>query len=168
MEKEEWNELVSLKQAIDGYPQSVCPSRQERFTELLVKSLQGKGDRPLTYCNSSCTTMTQRESLETSFQSQADIAFVCDQIKNLLLEKNMKYGDAALNPVRIFSKSDSNEQLNVRIDDKLNRIANGASNEDEDPEWDLLGYLILKRVKSLQEKRKLASKHLDSHLKEIP
>ncbi len=43
----EWQELASLKAAIDGYPQSVCPSRQERFTELMVKSLVGKGDRPL-------------------------------------------------------------------------------------------------------------------------
>jgi hypothetical protein len=43
----EWQELATLKKAIDGYPQSVCPSRQERFTELMVKSLVGKGDRPL-------------------------------------------------------------------------------------------------------------------------
>jgi hypothetical protein len=43
----EWQELVALKAAIDGYPQSVSPSKQERFTELMVKSLVGKGDRPL-------------------------------------------------------------------------------------------------------------------------
>ena len=87
-------------------------------------------------------------------QSQFDIATVCDQIKELLLEKNFKYGDAALNPARIFSKADTAEQLNVRIDDKLNRIANRKDNEDEDPEWDLLGYLVLKRVEKMQRERK--------------
>lgn len=45
--QEEWQELVSLKKAIDGYPQSVSTCQQERFTELLVKSLADKGDRPL-------------------------------------------------------------------------------------------------------------------------
>ena len=45
----EWDELVALKSAIDGYPQSVAPEHQARFTELLVKSLAGKGDcRPIT------------------------------------------------------------------------------------------------------------------------
>jgi hypothetical protein len=44
----EWEELVALKKAIDGYPQSVAPEHQARFTELLVKSLAGKGDcRPI-------------------------------------------------------------------------------------------------------------------------
>lgn len=49
--KQEWEELLTLKKAIDGYPQSVATSHQERFTELLVKSLKGKGDRPLTSDN---------------------------------------------------------------------------------------------------------------------
>jgi hypothetical protein len=36
-----------LRKAITGYPQSVHPKKQERFTELFVKSLEGKGDTPL-------------------------------------------------------------------------------------------------------------------------
>ena len=47
MTDEEWNELVALKDEIDGSPQSVSTDQQERFTELMVKSLMGKGDRPL-------------------------------------------------------------------------------------------------------------------------
>jgi ABC-type polar amino acid transport system ATPase subunit len=43
----EWQELVALKAAIDGYPQSISTCQQQRFTELMVKSLVGKGDRPL-------------------------------------------------------------------------------------------------------------------------
>jgi hypothetical protein len=65
----------------------------------------------------------------------------------MLLEKNDSYGDSAINPVRIFSKSDALEQINVRIDDKLNRIIQGKSYDGDNDEDDLIGYLILKKVK---------------------
>jgi hypothetical protein len=80
-------------------------------------------------------------------KSEYDIITVCDEIKNMLLDKNRKYSDSALNPKRIFSKADSIEQINVRIDDKLSRIANQQEDDDEDAELDLIGYLILKRIK---------------------
>ncbi len=67
----------------------------------------------------------------------------CDEIKELLLEKNRKYGNSALEPIRIFSKADSIEQIKVRIDDKLNRLLSGQMDEDEDVYLDLIGYLIL-------------------------
>ena len=67
----------------------------------------------------------------------------CDQIKQLLISKNIKYGDSALFPLHLFSKQSNLEQLNVRIDDKLNRIINKKDNEDEDVYFDLTGYLIL-------------------------
>lgn len=71
---------------------------------------------------------------------------VCNDIKEMLLEKNRKYGDSALNPIRILSKSDSVEQLKVRIDDKLNRLKNLQEDETEDTITDLIGYLILLKV----------------------
>jgi hypothetical protein len=80
--------------------------------------------------------------------TQADISLVCNEIKELLLEKNRKYGDSALTPSRIFSKADSIEQLLVRIDDKLNRIQKGAGllATDEDIIQDLIGYLVLLKI----------------------
>jgi hypothetical protein len=69
-----------------------------------------------------------------------------DEIKLILLSKNRKYGDSALSPIRIFSKSDPLEQIDVRIDDKLSRIRNRSSDEDEDVEKDLIGYLVLRRI----------------------
>jgi hypothetical protein len=36
--KEEWKELVALKESINYSPASVHPDKMERFTELLVKS----------------------------------------------------------------------------------------------------------------------------------
>lgn len=74
---------------------------------------------------------------------QDSIVEVCDSIKELLLEKNRKYGNSALNPCRVFSKADSVEQLKVRIDDKINRIKNEQNDEDEDVVKDLIGYLVL-------------------------
>jgi hypothetical protein len=79
-------------------------------------------------------------------QTQTDICVVCDEIKELLLTKNRKYGDSALNPVRVFSKASSLEQLKVRIDDKLSRLKNAQDDEDEDVVTDLIGYLVLYKV----------------------
>jgi hypothetical protein len=90
-------------------------------------------------------------------ESQLKIAEVCDDVKTLLLEKNAKYGDSALNPARIFSKASSVEQLLVRIDDKLNRIQKGAGllASDEDVVQDLIGYLVLLKIALAQTPQQL-------------
>ena len=67
-------------------------------------------------------------------------------IIELLLDKNSKYGDSALSPKRIFSHADAAEQILVRIDDKLSRIANSGELPDEDTVFDLIGYLVLFRI----------------------
>lgn len=82
---------------------------------------------------------------EFNYTQQAIIE-TCDDLKELLLEKNRKYGNSALSPVRIFSKADTLEQLFVRADDKLNRIRNRQNDEDEDVFTDLAGYLILIKI----------------------
>lgn len=38
MTQEEWQELNDLRVAISEYPAAVVPEKQERFTELLIKS----------------------------------------------------------------------------------------------------------------------------------
>jgi len=79
--------------------------------------------------------------------SSSEIASKCDELKNLLISKNLKYGDSALNPTRIFSSLSSIESIKVRIDDKINRIKNnGVLCDDEDTVMDLAGYLILLRI----------------------
>jgi hypothetical protein len=47
MTTEEWQELDMLRRAISFNPATVTPEKQERFTELLVLSLKGKGDQSL-------------------------------------------------------------------------------------------------------------------------
>ena len=44
MTQDECNEMKVLKDAITNYPASVHPEKMERFTELMVQSLEGKGD----------------------------------------------------------------------------------------------------------------------------
>jgi hypothetical protein len=80
--------------------------------------------------------------------TQTHISIICDEVKELLLQKNKKYGDSALNPTRIFSKANAVEQLLVRIDDKLNRVSKGAGllANDEDVIMDLMGYLVLLKI----------------------
>ena len=73
---------------------------------------------------------------------------ICDDIKQLLIDKNQKYGDSALEPCRIFSQASPIDQILVRIDDKLSRIKRGAGlvATDEDVIQDLIGYLVLLKI----------------------
>jgi len=41
---EEKNELFALKCAINYNPHTVSPEKMEKFTELFVRSIEGKGD----------------------------------------------------------------------------------------------------------------------------
>ena len=84
----------------------------------------------------------------TLTDTQSRIKEVCDDVKELLLYKNSKYGDSAISPVRIFSQSSAHEQILVRIDDKLNRIMKGKNllEDDEDVIMDLIGYLVLLKI----------------------
>jgi len=89
-------------------------------------------------------------------ESETKISGVCDDIKELLIHKNRKYGNSALKPCRVFSKASPVEQLLVRIDDKLNRIMQGAGllADDEDVVNDLIGYLVLLKIGMNDEKHK--------------
>jgi hypothetical protein len=75
--------------------------------------------------------------------TQDRITLTCKALSTMLCEKNEAYGDSALNPVRIFSKADAEEQLLVRLDDKLSRLARGHEYPGDDTLWDVAGYLIL-------------------------
>jgi len=76
---------------------------------------------------------------------------ITTEIAELLIEKNKAYGNSALNPVRIFSKSDTIEQINVRLDDKLSRLARGHEYPGDDTIRDLIGYLIILLIAKNEE-----------------
>jgi hypothetical protein len=78
--------------------------------------------------------------------SGSKIWAACHEIAHLLIDKNISYGDSALNPSRIFSRADATEQLKVRIDDKLNRVMNNQGFAGDNDIDDLIGYLILLKI----------------------
>jgi len=47
MEKEEWDVLLAIREEMNANLMAQDVATQERFTELLVKSLEGKGDLPI-------------------------------------------------------------------------------------------------------------------------
>jgi hypothetical protein len=95
-----------------------------------------------------CDTVFPQPPDTDNLDVPALIAAECDAVRDLLLSKNAKYGNSALEPARIFSKASPVEQILVRIDDKLSRIRTTGvgAQTDEDTVQDLIGYLILLRV----------------------
>lgn len=96
------------------------------------------------------------EELKNNVEFKEEVVKVTKGVINMLVEKNRKYGDSALNPKRIFSKANDLEQIYVRLDDKLSRIANRQDDEDEDVLDDLLGYLFLAKICLNRKKAKEA------------
>lgn len=84
---------------------------------------------------------SKNENITSAFER--DMNLVVKTITSILKAKNESYGDSALNPIRIFSKLDSAEQLKVRIDDKLSRLSRGSEYPGDDTIVDLIGYLVL-------------------------
>lgn len=105
----------------------------------------------VTLCGGQWWCQEHKVELANPKTSAALIAAVCDEVKTMLLTKNLRYGDSAFNPIRIFSKASPVEQLLVRIDDKLSRLARGSGAESEDVVLDLLGYLVLLRAAKTRE-----------------
>ena len=70
----------------------------------------------------------------------------CHEIAQMLIDKNISYGNSALQPIKIFSKGDDLDGLRNRIDDKLSRIKNEQSYAGDNDVDDLIGYLILYKV----------------------
>ena len=84
--------------------------------------------------------------------SLCEIEEECDRIKDVLLDKNERYGNSSLNPSGIFTSVRRESKIEARIDDKLSRIKNYAKKGDKhnkdyyDAIDDLIGYLILYRI----------------------
>jgi hypothetical protein len=67
---------------------------------------------------------------------------ILNSVSEVLIEKNRKYGNAALEPIGLFYKGDSTTSITIRIDDKISRVRNAEELRKNDM-FDLLGYSIL-------------------------
>jgi hypothetical protein len=72
----------------------------------------------------------------------------CDEIKQLLIQKNTAYGNSVFKPVSKFGISISPvDAIIARMSDKEARIANKGFNDlTEDTHKDLIGYHILLHI----------------------
>jgi hypothetical protein len=92
------------------------------------------------------TWVTDLQMLAIDAPAGNDILNSALEIAEMLIKKNISYGNSALNPVRIFSKADPKEQLMVRLDDKLSRIKNKESFPGDNDIDDMIGYLVLYKI----------------------
>ena len=77
----------------------------------------------------------------------------CDQIRDLLIEKNKSYGNSVFDKGVLF-EVDPMYAIQARINDKLNRIKSKETYMSDNDLMDLTGYLILLQVyKDHKEKR---------------
>ena len=108
----------------------------------------------LTVCDNEevVETSTYGVSSKSLTESQMKIVEICDSMKNLLLYKNQKYGDSALNPNNIFYKGDSTNSIKIRLDDKIGRIKNCEETRINDVA-DVIGYCTLLLVSIGAEKK---------------
>ena len=108
----------------------------------------------LTVCDNEevVETSTYGVSSKSLTESQKKIVEVCDSMKDLLLYKNQKYGDSALNPNNIFYKGDSTNSIKIRLDDKIGRIKNCEETRINDVA-DVIGYCTLLLVSIGAEKK---------------
>lgn len=79
------------------------------------------------------------------------LSLLLSKTRDMLIEKNRNYGDSALNPLRVFSQASLKEQLLVRLDDKVSRLARGSA-AGEDVAQDMLGYLLLVAIAEKRER----------------
>ena len=75
-------------------------------------------------------------------ETQKKIIETCEAIQGILLTKNLRYGNSALEPIKCFYKGDNTNSILIRLDDKLSRIKNSEKLRFNDV-CDLIGYLIL-------------------------
>jgi len=76
---------------------------------------------------------------------QEQIKKKCDEIRDLLIEKNKSYGNAVFDKGVLFNV-DPMYAIQARINDKLNRIKNSNTYLSDNDLMDVTGYLILLQV----------------------
>jgi len=100
----------------------------------------------ITPCKTEEWTIDRGDCKDVYLEDKEGIPFkiksTLDSLASLLLEKNKRYGNAALEPLGVFNKHSSGNGILIRLDDKLRRIANSEELRKNDIA-DIMGYLTL-------------------------
>ena len=82
--------------------------------------------------------------MNANTETQDKIIAITEAMRDLLLYKNQKYGDSALQPKRVFYKGDAVNSILIRLDDKIGRIMANAENTPRiNDVADIIGYCTL-------------------------
>lgn len=87
-------------------------------------------------------TAEMMKPLEENSSFEQNVRRILNGVADIVIARNKEYGNSALDPVHVFSKSDRMEQLKVQLDHKLSRIARGGD-PGIDTLRDLIGYEVL-------------------------
>lgn len=146
-------------------------SREQYDAQHFAADVDWAIERVLQTANQQYSTLTLQPNIQTGQSRERSTFEVCATIvlrslgghfggtlgqmlkkaRNMLIEKNAAYGNSALDPVRVFSQASLKEQLLVRLDDKVSRLARGSA-AGEDVVNDMLGYLILVEIAEKRER----------------
>lgn len=104
------------------------------------------------------TKHDKKLGLDDITETQKKIKEICDEIAKLLIDKNKKYGNSALEPKNIFYKGNAENSILIRLDDKIGRIINTNDGIRTNDIVDIIGYLVLLLISkdiNLEEIQKL-------------
>ena len=97
---------------------------------------------PLAYNHTEVIWVKKEKKVTKMADTKQQIMETCESVAAMLTDKNTKYGDSAISPVKVFSKLDAANSLAVRMDDKISRLMNNKEIRRDDL-TDLVGYCIL-------------------------
>lgn len=80
-------------------------------------------------------------------ETAVKILVKCDEIKQMLLDKNARYGNSSLAPANYFKDLPRDAKIEARIEDKMARITRIDKHKHhesyKDAIRDLIGYLVI-------------------------
>lgn len=139
-----------LEYDIDGTPFNCINSSQEikhPDKKILEELLNGSSAKKESARDTFEFIEDMYDIFEADTQVQRDIIKVGVEMIEFLLAKNNGYGNAALDPIYVFSNLSAKDRLNGRMDEKLMRIKN-SDVERKNDFVDLAGCIFLKCIQN--------------------
>tara|TARA_R110000787_G_scaffold192533_1_gene304089 strand:+ start:1236 stop:1781 length:546 start_codon:yes stop_codon:yes gene_type:complete len=131
------DEDIELAPAKEMFATNTIDSTNSNVTYVVFDPLDVSPAYTVSDTKDRCPSHHVEEEEEVS--SKPDFKKITDSIADLLLYKNIKYGNAALEPMDIFQ---GKCKVGQRLDDKIARVKNNAELQKNDIA-DLIGYLAL-------------------------
>ena len=129
---------VEFEEAQQEHAEAGIPLHEPRKPE------QTSADKISALCDELRDYVLSKHNI-TDFSEIEEVCDMCHELKKFLLVKNERYGDSALNPIKVFSKGTPGDKIDTRMDDKVSRIVKSEEQRKNDF-VDLAGYLVLKCI----------------------